>query len=118
MDEHIYSLANNLSETLNSHPLIIKLNELEKELNDSFEVYNLSNKKDECLEKYTRLKETLGENHKDTLNALKELKEAKEKLDNFPLVKEYLNVYNQVRDIYLEIDNILFADFRKGKKCQ
>lgn len=115
MDEKIYNLASQLNDELNNDPRVIKLNELEKKLNDSFEVYTLSNKKDEALEEYNRLKEIYSDDNELTKKALLNAKEAKEKLNNFPLVKEYLAQYAIVRDLYLEIDNILFSDFRKGK---
>lgn len=115
MDSKIYSLAKSLNEKINNDPRVIKLNELEKALNDSFEVYTLSNKKDEALEEYSRLKEIYPEDSEELKKSLLKLKEAKEKLNNFPLVKEYLAQYSQVRDLYLEVDNILFSEFRKGK---
>ena len=115
MDSKIYNLAQNLNESINSRPEVIRLNELEKELNESYEVYSLSQEKDNALDKYSRLKEIYGEDDSRTLDALKEAKEAKEKLNNFPLVKEYLEQYRLVRDLYLEIDNIFFSDLRKGK---
>ena len=115
MDEKIYNLASQLNIELNNDPRVIKLNELEKKLNDSFEVYTLSNKKDEALEEYNRLKEIYSDDNELTKKALLNAKESKEKLNNFPLVKEYLAQYAIVRDLYLEIDNILFSDFRKGK---
>ena len=115
MDEKIYLLANSLNEELNKDPRVIRLNELEKELNDSYDVYLLSNKKDEALENYERLKEAYSEDHELVKEALLKLKDAKEKLNNFPLVKEYLAQYSLVRDLYLEIDDILFSDFKKGK---
>ena len=115
MDEKIYHLASELNKELNNDPRVIKLNELEKELNDSFEVYTLSNKKDEAFEEYNRLKEIYSDDNELTKAALLKAKDAKEKLNNFPLVKEYLAKYSLVRDLYLEIDNILFSDIRKGK---
>ena len=114
MDERIYSLAESLSTSLENEPDVILLNKLEKELNDSYEVYLLSNKKDECLENYTRLKDVYDENHPEVIKALKALKEAKENLNNHPLVKEYLEVYSRVRDLYMEVDHILFSDFKRG----
>ena len=39
MEERIYFLAKEINESLSSHPLVKELNKLEKELNDSFEVY-------------------------------------------------------------------------------
>ena len=114
MDSKIYNLAKSLNEEINNDPRVIKLNELEKALNDSYEVYTLSNKKDEALEEYSRLKEIYPEDSEELKASLLKLKEAKEKLNNFPLVKEYLAQYALVRDLYLEVDNILFSEFRKG----
>lgn len=115
MDEKIYNLAKSLNESLNDKEEVKRLNELEKELNDSYEVFKLSYEKDETLNTYSRLKEIYGEDDPRVIGALKEAKEAKEKLSNFPLVKEYLAQYSKVRDLYMEIDNILFSDLRKGK---
>ena len=114
MDSKIYNLAKSLNEEINNDPRVIKLNELEKALNDSYEVYTLSNKKDEALEEYSRLKEIYPEDSEELKASLLKLKDAKEKLNNFPLVKEYLAQYALVRDLYLEVDNILFSEFRKG----
>ena len=115
MEDKIYFLAKDINSELNNNPDVILLNELEKELNDSYEVYTLSNKKDEALEKYLSNKEALGEDSEITKQSLKELSLTKEALNNYPLVKEYLSVYSRVRDLYLEINNILLADFRKGR---
>lgn len=113
MDEHIYHLANKLQQSLVNSELLKKFSKLEKELNDSFEVYTLANDKDQKLDEYLRLKSAYGENHEDTVKALKEVQQAKEKFYNFPLVKEYLSVYGSVRDLYMEVDSILFNDLRK-----
>ena len=115
MEDKIYFLAKDINSELNNNPDVILLNKLEKELNDSYEVYTLSNKKDEALEKYLSNKEALGEDSEITKQSLKELSLAKEALNNHPLVKEYLSVYSRVRDLYLEINNILLDDFRKGR---
>ncbi len=114
MDSKIYNLAKSLNEEINNDPRVIKLNELEKALNDSYDVYVLSNKKDEALEEYSRLKDICDEDSEELKASLLKLKEAKEKLNIFPLVKEYLAQYYLVRDLYLEVDNILFSEFRKG----
>ena len=115
MDDKIYSLAKSLNEELNNDPRVKKLNELEKALNDSYDVYTLSRIKDDALEEYSRLKDIYPEDSEELKASLLKLKDAKEKLSNFPLVKEYLSQYALVRDLYLEVDNILFSDFRKGK---
>ena len=45
---------------------------------------------------------------------MKELHEAKLALDNHPLVKEYLSCYKEVRELYSELNNILFANFNSN----
>ena len=114
MDERIYSLAISLSESLEKEEDVILLDQLEKELNDSFEVYSLSSKKDDCLDNYSRLKDVYDDNHPEVKQALKELQIAKENLNNHPLVKQYLEVYSRVRTLYMEIDRILFSEFKRG----
>jgi len=116
MDERIYNLAVNINEELNKNEDVLLLNEIEKKMNDSYEVYSLSNKKDEALEKYVSNKELYGEDHDITINSRNVLKKAKEDLQNHPLVKEYLEVYSRVRNLYLEIDDILLGEYKKEKK--
>ena len=116
MDEKVYNLASEINEELNKSQDVKLLNELDKKLDDSFEVYTLSNKKDEALERYISNKDLYGEDNEVTIESLKELQRAKEELNNHPLVKEYLAVYSRVRDIYLQINNILLDEF-KGGKC-
>ena len=110
MEDRLYFLASEIHDSLNNHPLVISLNELESRLNDSYEVYQLSNKKNETLEVYLNNKKIYGEDNEITKKSLINLKEAKEKLNNHPLVKEYLKIYSQVRDLYLQINDIVLGD--------
>ena len=116
MNEKIFDLATRLNESLKNEPKVKELNKLEEELNNSYEAYLLSQKKDEALELYNNLKSVYLDDHIEVKNALKKLKEAKENLSNHPLVKSYLSIYNEVRDLYMEVDAILFSDF-KGRGC-
>ena len=117
MDEKVYNLASSLNEELNNNPLVKQLNELDKELNDNYEVFKLSNKKDEALEQYLFNKDHYGENHELTIKALKELSIAKEKLNTHPLVKKYLEVYSKVRDLYMQVNDIILSDYIGGNKA-
>lgn len=110
MEDRLYFLASEIHDSLNNHRLVISLNELENKLNDSYEVYQLSNKKNEALEAYLNNKKIYGEDNEITKKTLINLKEAKEKLNNHPLVKEYLKIYSQVRDLYLEINDIVLGE--------
>lgn len=113
MNEKIFDLASRLNKSLLDNPKVIELNKLEEELNNSYEVYLLSKKKDDYLELYTQMKGIYPDSHLEVINALKNLKEAKENLSNHPLVKSYLSIYNEVRDLYMEVDDILFSSFKR-----
>lgn len=110
MEDRLYFLAQEVHDSLSNHPLVVTLDKLEKELNENFEVYELSKKKDEALEVYLNNKEAYGEDSEITKKSQIELKEAKEKLNNHSLVKEYLKIYSQVRDLYMEINDIVIGD--------
>ena len=116
MNEKIFDLSTRLNESLVNNPKVKELNRLEEELNNSYEVYLLSQKKDEALELYSKLKDVYPDDNIEVKVALNKLKEAKENLDNHPLVKSYLSIYNEVKYLYMEVDDILFSEF-KGKHC-
>ena len=116
MDEHISKLTYSLANSINELEIVKRLNGLEKQINDSYEVYLLTNKKDECLEQYNRLSQIYKDDSPELKQSLNQLKEAKENLNNHILMKEYLSVYSQDRDLYMEIDHILFSEYR-GSNC-
>lgn len=113
MNERIFDLSTRLNESLVNNPKVKELNKLEEELNNSYEVYLLSQKKDEALESYSKLKEIYPDDNAEVKAALIRLKEAKEALNNHPLVKSYLSIYNEVKYLYMEVDNILFSEFKE-----
>ena len=116
MNERIFDLSTRLNEALVNNPKVKELSKFEEELNNSYEVYLLSQKKDEALELYSKLKDIYPDDNKEVKAALIKLKEAKEALNNHPLVKSYLSIYNEVKYLYMEVDDILFSEF-KGKAC-
>lgn len=118
MNERIISLATLLNEEINNNPKVKRLEELDKAISDSFDVYELSKKKDELLEIYINNKEIYGEDNELTISSLKNLKDAKEKLQNYPLVKEYLSTYSEVRDIYMKVNEIVLGGLVEEKSCQ
>ena len=113
MNERIFDLSTRLNESLVNNPKVKELNKLEEELNNSYEVYLLSQKKDEALELYSKLKEIYPDDNAEVKAVLIRLKEAKEALNNHPLVKSYLSIYNEVKYLYMEVDDILFSEFKE-----
>ena len=114
MNKDIYSKAENLKELLSQDPRIIRLNELDKKMDEDEEVMSLAYKKDMAAVKYSDTLNHFSEDSEEAKKALKELHEAKLKLDNHPIVKEYMKAYIEVRDLYNEINEILFSNFQSN----
>ena len=110
MQKDIYTLASELKELINRDERLIKLDKLEKELNQNEEVIALSYQKDVAISDYSDALNHFGENAPQTKEAQRALFLVKEKLDNHPLVREYLKAYAEIRDLYFEVNDILFGD--------
>ena len=109
MDD-IYSLSYELKDLLTNDSRIILLNELEKKMNDSEEVMALSYQKDVAVSEYSDALNHFLEDSEEVRNAQHNLRLKKEALDNHQVVKEYLKAYSEVRDLYFQINEILFGD--------
>ena len=107
----IYSLSYELKELLANDERVILLDKLEKEMNDNEEVMALAYKKDVAATKYSDVLSHFSDDSEEAKKALKELSIAKEALNNHPLVKQYLKAYADVRDLYLQINEVLFSNF-------
>ena len=116
MNEKTYSLTIALKESIKNHPSVILLNKKEKEMENNEEVMKLSFQKDQANEKYNDMVRYYGENSQEASLALKELHEAKKNLDSHQLVQEYLKAYKDVRELYQEINSLLF-DIVKEDNC-
>lgn len=111
MEKDIYLEAENLKEILQNDPRIIHLNELEKKMSDSEEVMSLAYKKDMAAVNYSDILNHFSRDSEEAQKALKVLHQAKLDLDNHPLVQEYMSAYKEVRELYDEINEILFSNF-------
>ena len=110
MAKDIYSLAYELKDVLNDDPRIKALEELEKKMNNDEEVIALAYQKDLACSLYSDALNHFKEDSPEVKKAQKELHEKKLALDNHPLVREYLNLYKSVRELYSEINEVLFSD--------
>ena len=111
MSEDIYLKAEQLKKEISNDPRVIRLNELEKEMNESEEVMALAYKKDMAAVNYSDILNHFSNESKEAQEALKVLHQAKFDLDNHPLVKQYLKAYKEVRELYGDINEILFSNF-------
>ena len=120
MDNHIYELSLDLKKSLDNDPRIIKLNELEKKMNEDKEVIALAYAKDVASSEYSDILNHYSQDSETAKKYQKKLYAAKKALDEHPLVKEYLKAYVEVRNLYSEINAIVFKDLNpelcpKGK---
>ena len=110
MVSNIYLLAGELKDLLDNDERIIRLNKLENELNNNEEVMALSYQKDLAVSSYSDALNHFANNSEEMKKYQHELFLKKEALDNHPLVKSYLKAYSEVRDLYFQINEILFND--------
>ena len=110
MVSNIYLLAGELKDLLDNDERIIRLNKLENELNNNEEVMALSYQKDLAVSAYSDALNHFANNSEEIKKYQHELFLKKEALDNHPLVKSYLKAYSEVRDLYFQINEILFND--------
>lgn len=113
MDDKIYFLTKDLKNEMDKDPRFIRLNELNKKMNDDESVIRLAIKKDELNDKYNDLLRFYKDDDEVVVKARKELLQAKIELESHPLVKEYLKAYNEVKLLLLEVNDILFSDFKE-----
>ena len=111
MNEILASKLTSLKEQIEKHPDVVKLNELDKKLNDNEDVMKLAYKKDIAVSKYEDAMRYFGENSKEALEAQKVLYQAKLELDENPFVLEYNNQYKIVKKLYEKINKELFNPF-------
>lgn len=105
MDEILSNKSYQLKKAIQDDPRVITLNKLEKEMENNEEVMRLSYLKDVAIREYSDIPDILKE---DKENALKKVSIAKANLQNHPLVKQYLQAYKEVKELYGEISSILF----------
>ena len=116
--EDIYSLAGELKDLLRDDSRITALNELEKELKENQEVMALSYQKEVAVTNYSDALNHFAKDAPELKKYQHELFIKKEALDNHPLVQKYLKAYAAVRDLYYEVNEILFGDLSIHLKGQ
>ena len=115
MDD-IYSLSYELKDLLTNDQRIIRLNELEKKMNESEEVMALAYQKDVAVSEYSDALNHFTKNSEKVKKAQHNLHLKKEALDNHPIVREYLKAYSEVRDLYYQLNDILFSNLNLNMK--
>ena len=115
----IYSLSYELKDLLSNDERLILLNMLETKMNESEEVMALAYQKDLAVSAYSDALNHFAKDSEEIKKTQHDLHVKKEALDNHPLVKEYLKAYSEVRDLYFQINEILFSNLNlKQKECK
>ena len=115
----IYSLSYELKDLLTNDPRIVRLNELEKKMNGNKEVMALAYQKDLAVSEYSDALNHFAKDSEEVKKAQHNLHLKKEALDNHPLVREYMKAYSEVRDLYYQLNDILFSNLNlKMKECK
>jgi cell fate (sporulation/competence/biofilm development) regulator YlbF (YheA/YmcA/DUF963 family) len=110
MKKEIYIDVYNLKEALAKDPRIIRLNELERKMNNDDSVMALAYQKDIASSRYGDMLTIYSNDEVDEVKkARDELIKAKSLLYMHPTVKEYLEAFQAVRTIYQDINKKIFA---------
>ena len=112
----IYSLSYELKDLLVNDPRVIRLNELEKKMNENEEVMALAYQKDVAVSEYSDALNHFAKDSDEVKKAQHNLHIKKEALDNHPLVRDYLKAYSEVRNLYFELNDILFSNLNLNMK--
>ena len=108
MAKDIYETAYELKDSLTQDERIKRLNILEEKMNKNDKVIALAYQKDLAISKYNEALNHFSEDSEEVKAAQKELYEKKLALDSHPLVREYLDAYKEVRDLYIQMNGLLF----------
>ena len=113
MEKELFDALEELREALHEDPRVKKLEALEKKVTEDPKVVVLAKEKEAAANTYQDLLSYHKETDPEALVLQKNLYLAKKKLDEEPLVAEYDEAYIVVRDLYMQIDDTLYKDFRK-----
>ena len=108
MAKDIYETAYELKDLLSQDERIKRLNELEQKMDNDNEVIVLAYQKDLAVSNYSDALNHFSEDSEEVKKAQKELHEKKLALDTHPLVRQYLDAYKEVRDLYIQMNALLF----------
>lgn len=119
MDERLIKHAFRLKQVLDEHQDVLKLNQIEKELEQNSVVVSLHQEVLKILERLDEIKDItylVGE-QKAVRKALHEAKTAR---DSHPLVRKYFVQYKKVKALYDDINKVIFDPFCEsdGLKCR
>lgn len=115
MTEELLNLVYKLKDSLSNDARVLELEKAENEMNNSIDVVRLASKKEEATDNYNFALAHFDKNSSEVEQAQRKLYEAKKELDLNPIVINYMKQYKIVRELYSEINDILFSIINKDK---
>ncbi|MCB9498214.1 MAG: YlbF family regulator [Erysipelotrichaceae bacterium] len=109
MENDIYEQTYALKEALKKDSRLIRVNQCEEKMNDSDEVMALAYQKDLAASHYAELLNIYPEDSEEIRSARLALQKTKVALESYPLVRDYLKAYAEVRDLYFMMNDKLFS---------
>lgn len=107
-----------LKESLDDDPRIKNLKEKELVMMNSSKAKELSNKMKLASSRYDDDLNRYGFDSPYVVPSRKELHNVKLELDTLDEVKEYMEAYKEVRELYNKIDEIIFSPYKDKRKCK
>ena len=112
MEENILHAAYQLMDALKEDPRVVKLNDLEEQLNNNDEAKILSYKMDMASVEYSDALKHFLNKSEEIKPYIKALQDSKIKLNELDIVKEYNKAYKDVKDLINKINDEIFNEFR------
>jgi len=111
MENDVNVLAYNLHEAIENDERVKRLKTAEKAMENDETVMRLSYAFDMAQTHYNDVLKIHSESSKEAGIAQKNLYECKKVLDEHPLVVKYMQAYIEVRNIYNQVQELIFAPF-------
>ncbi len=118
MKESTRRLLLDLAKAIEHDPRVLRLRQDEAELSADEGVAPLLEEAKKRREDYLVLRLELGENDEKTVDAKRAFYQAKLHLDENQASAQYRHSYASVSDLYREIDEIIFAPYRRLSGCK
>ncbi len=118
MEDVLMSKIYQLKECLLRDERVLDLEAKEKRMEQDEEVMVLSYRFNCAQNDYNDALRHYEEGSQELLAYQKKLYESKKALESHPLVQDYLKAYKKVRELYHEMESVLFADFKENINCQ
>lgn len=117
MEKKTLSALNALLTAVAEDPRLLALSEDEQRLSEDEEFVRLSHEKDAKADSFEETRRHYGGESEEAKKALHELYLAKKSMDEHPLARTYESHYKQVRELFDEMDRIVFDCFRGKPNC-